>query len=129
MLEKSTLERLDKLAYNRPDVVPDEITRTDRAAYRVYFRFMCCLYLMYRSGSLDSENLRKIKAAFMKDFELYGLFQSAAVQGAKEFRKLNAALFECRKNGDNCGYCHKIAAIRGAAVTADEPDIDAEGLK
>ena len=123
MIDKSILERLDSCAYNRPDIIPDDITRADRAAYRVYFRFMCCLYLMYRNGTLNSEDLRKIKAEFMRDFELYDLFQSAAAQGAREFQKLNSALLECRKNGDKCECCREIAAIRGAEVTADEPDL------
>lgn len=122
MLEKSVLERLDKYAYNRPEAIPGDILRADKAAYRVYFRFMCCLYMMHRNGTLGIDELKKIKAAFLGDLELYDLYQNAAIQGAREFQKLNFALHECRENAENCEICRKIAAIRGAAVTANEPD-------
>jgi len=122
MLEKSVLERLDKLAFNRPGTMPPEIMRTDKAAYKVYFRFMCCLYLMYRNGTLNAEELRRIKAEFIKDFELYDLFQSAAIKGAKEFMKLDAAIIACNKNKDSCEYCRGIYNARLAAA-ADDPDI------
>lgn len=117
------LNSLDRHAFNKPEAMPSEIMRTDKAHLRVYYRFMCMLYLMHRNGVLDMDSLKNIKSEFLKDFMLYGLHCESAIQSAREFQKLDAALIACRKNGDSCEFCRNISAIHGGEVRSDEPDI------
>lgn len=123
MITADMLCSLDRHAYSKPEVMPPEIMRTDKAHLRVYYRFMCMLYLMHRNGVLDMDSLKNIKSEFLKDFMLYGLHCESAIQSAREFQKLDAALIACRKNGNSCELCRNVSAIHGAQVTAEEPDI------
>lgn len=123
MIESDMLRYLDQHAYNWPEVIPSEIMRADKAPYRVYYRFMCMVYLMHRNGVLDTDSLKNIKSEFTKDFMLYNLYCEGAVKSAREFQKLDAALIDCRKNGNTCEFCRNVSAIHGAESTANEPDL------
>ena len=62
------LKRLDAAAYSHPEIMPPEIMRNDRAKYRIYFRHMAALYLLYENGVFELDTLRDMKNAFMRDF-------------------------------------------------------------
>ena len=112
MIDNNLLKKLDGLAYNHPENIPADIIRPDKANYRVYFRFMACLYLMYSRGVMSKDELAKIKKEFMKDFEVYTLHFNAARQGADEFRRLDEAIIACSKNKDSCECCRNIYETR-----------------
>lgn len=118
MIDNELLKKLDAAAYNvtaqglRPDIMPPEILRNDRAYYRIYFRYMAALYMMHDYGVMDIESLKNLKSAFMRDFGTYSLMFGAAAQAAHEFRKLNSAIIACNKNKDNCEFCAGIYNAR-----------------
>lgn len=122
-MQEKLLEYLDRCAYNRPDVIPCEIQRNDQAVYRIYFRFMCCIYMLHKNGILDAEVLKMIKRDFLSDIMIFDTLFKANLKGEREFRKLNSALTDCRKNPD-CKYCRAVSMVRGATTRADEPDIE-----
>ncbi len=122
--DNNLLKRLDEYAYNRPDVLPAEIKRADKAAYRVYYHFIKIIYFVYKKGILSSDELKKIKADFLNDFLLYELYVKAAIKPIREFQKLDAALIECRKNRDKCVFCKGVSEIYGAETRENELDID-----
>lgn len=123
---ENMLKYLDKAAYNRPDMVPSCIQRNDHTQYRIYFRFMCCAYLLYKNGILDTDALGKIKKAFINDFMIYDILFKAMAKSEREFRKINAALIDCRKNADNCSFCKSVSEIRGSVTKQNEPDIEVD---
>ena len=126
MTDKELLGRLDAAAYGCPASIPREIMRNDRSPYRVYFRFMCALYMLHNHGVLDIGTLKNIKSAFMRDFETYTLMQNAAAQSAREFQRLDAAVIACNKNKDNCEFCRGIYNAR-MPPQENEPDIILQG--
>ena len=112
MIDNELLKKLDSSAYNHPEIIPADIIRPDKANYRIYFRFMACLYMMHNTGMLSVDDLKNIKREFMKDFEVYTLHFNAARQGADEFRRLDEAIIACSKNKDNCECCRNIYETR-----------------
>jgi hypothetical protein len=122
MIDKNLLKQLDAAAYSHPDIMPPEILRNDRSPYRVYFRFMCALYMLHNQGVLDVETLKNIKSAFLQDLEIYTLMFNAAAQSAREFQRLDAAVIACNKNADNCEFCRGIYNAK-MPPQENEPDI------
>lgn len=120
-------ELLDRTAYNSPDTVPQEIGRNDKVLYRLYFRFMACLYRLHSEGA-DKSELSKFKEDFSKDFEYCEMLFKSALKSCREQNRLNFALIECRKNADNCPKCKAVSGILGAPAAVDEPDIDVKEL-
>ena len=126
MIDNELLKKLDAAAYSHPDIMPPEIMRNDKAYYRIYFRYMAALYMLYGNGVLDVETLKNLKTAFMQDFRIYSLLHSAAAEAAQMFQRLDAAIIACNKNRDNCECCAGIYNAR-TVHPADEPDIQTEG--
>lgn len=122
MIDKNLLKKLDAAAYSGRGIMPPEIRRNDRSPYRVYFRFMCVLYMLHDNGILDVETLKNIKSAFVQDLEIYTLMFNAAAQSAREFRRLDAAVIACNKNADNCEFCRGIYNAK-MPPQENEPDI------
>ena len=127
MIDNELLKKLDIIAYKNHGIcggnaLPSEIMRTDRSPYRIYFRFVSALYLMHEKGVLGTNELKKIKSAFMQDLECYSLLSNVAVQTLKEYRRLDAAMTACNKNKDNCEFCRGIYDAQ-ISHPADEPDI------
>lgn len=122
MIDNELLKNLDAAAYSHPDIMPPEILRNDRAYYRIYFRYMAALYMVYDHGILDVETLKNLKSAFMRDFQTYSLLHSAAAQAVHEFRRLNDAIIACNKNKDNCEFCRGIYNAK-MPTQENEPDI------
>lgn len=120
-------ELLDRAAYNSPDTVPQEFQRNDKVLYRLYFRFMVCLYRLHSAGA-DKDELSKSKSDFLKDFEYCEMLFKSALKSCREQNRLNFALIECRKNADNCLKCRAVSGILGAPASVDEPDIDVKEL-
>ena len=125
-LDMEYLKRIDWLAYNRPEIIPDEIMRGDKIQYKIYFRFMCAIYMMYRKNFMTDEELKTIKAEFIKDFERFDVISKAAIKTARDNGRLALAVADCRKN-TACEYCRAVAAIYGAPSRADDEDIKIEG--
>jgi len=125
-IKKDMLEFLDRAAYNCPDVIPRGAARNDEAPYRMYFRFMSALYALLKSGTMSAEALKAMKRDFTSDLMIYKTLFDAQAKSEREFRRLNNALTACRRNSDNCPLCKAVSEIRGAATTADEPDIEVE---
>ena len=126
MIDNELLKKLDAAAYSHPDIMPPEIMRNDKAYYRIYFRYMAALYMLYGNGVLDVETLKNLKSAFMQDFRIYSLMFGAAAEAAHTFRRLDTAIIACNKNRDNCECCAGIYDAR-TAHPVDEPDIYTEG--
>lgn len=116
-------ELLDKAAYNAPDSVPQEFQRNDKALWRLYFRFMACLYRLHSEGA-DKSELSKFKEDFSKDFEYCEILFNSALKSCREQNRLNAALIDCRKNADVCPKCRAVSEIIGAPTAVNEPDIE-----
>ncbi|MGN0666459.1 MAG: hypothetical protein ACI4KF_08030 [Huintestinicola sp.] len=125
-LDMEYLKRIDRLAYNRPEVIPDELMRGDKIQYKIYFRFMCAVYMMYRKNFMNDDELKTIKAEFIKDFERFDVLSKAAIKTARNSGRLALAAAECRKN-TSCICCRTVAEIYGAPSRADDEDINAEG--
>lgn len=126
-IKEDMLDFLDRAAYNRPDTVPRDVTRNDKAPYRMYFRFMSALYALLKSGAMSAEALKAMKRDFVSDLMIYKTIFDANAKGEREFRRLNNALADCRRNGDNCPLCKAVGNVRGAVTKADEPDVLADG--
>ena len=126
MMDNDLLKNLDAAAYSHPDIMPPEILRNDRAYYRIYFRYMAALYMVYDHGVLDVESLKNLKSAFMQDFQTYSLMFSAAAQAAHEFRRLDDAIIACNKNKDNCECCAGIYYAR-LSLSEHEKDVILKG--
>ena len=122
MIDKNLLKKLDAAAYSGRGIMPPEILRNDRSPYRIYWRFMCVLYMLHDNGVLDVGALKNIKSAFMQDLEIYTLMFNAAAQSAREFRRLDAAVIACNKNADNCEFCRGIYNAK-MPPQENEPDI------
>ncbi len=116
-------ELLDKAAYNSPDAVPQEFQRNDKALWRLYFRFMTCLYRLHAAG-VDKGELSKFKVDFLKDLECCEILFNSALKSCREQNRLNAALIDCRKNADTCPECRAVSEIIGAPTAVNEPDIE-----
>ncbi len=84
MFDTELLKILDNYAYNRPDIIPAEITRNDRAVYRVYFRFMCLVYMLYRNKILDKDSLKDVKKQFISDMEIYNALYRSMLEAARQ---------------------------------------------
>ena len=113
---------LDRAAYNAPDNILQDFRRNDKVLYRLYFRFMVCLYRLY-SASADKDELSKFKADFLNDFEYCEMLFKSALKTCREQNRLNSALIDCRKNADSCSCCKAVSEIIGTPTAADEPDI------
>ncbi len=116
---------LDKAAYNSPNAVPQDIQRNDKVLYRLYYRYMCLIYRSFKANG-DTGELKKLKANFIKDFELCEALFKSALKSCREQNRLNAALIECRKNSDNCPCCKVVSEIIGAPTAANEPNIEVQ---
>lgn len=116
-------ELLDRSAYNAPDNIPQDFRRNDKVLYRLYFRFMVCLYRLHAAGAAKDE-LSKFKADFLNDFEYCEMLFKSALKSCREQNRLNAALMECEKNAGNCPKCRTVSGILGKPTAADEPDIE-----
>ncbi len=114
---------LDKAAYNAPDSIPQEISHNDKVLYRLYFRFMVCLYRLHQAGA-DKEKLSKFKSDFLTDFEYCEMLFKSSLKSCREQNRLNAALIECGKNADSCQKCKDVSSVLGASTAADEPDLE-----
>lgn len=125
-LDTEYLKHLDKLAYNRPEVIPDEIMRGDKIQYKIYFRFMCAIYMMYRKNFMTDEELKTIKAEFIKDFERFDAISKAAIKSARDSGRLGLAAADCRKN-TACKNCRAVAEIYGAPSRENDEDIKIGG--
>ena len=125
-IDKEFMKHIDTLAWNRPETIPQELIRNDMLHYRIYFRFMCALYLMYRKGFMSDDELKTIKAEFVKDLERFDILSKAAVKSARDSGKLALAVIDCRKNS-SCECCRAIAELYGAQTAEDEEDITIEG--
>lgn len=128
MNETELLAYLEKAAYNRPEVIPAEITRNDAFHYRVYFRFMAAVYALYRSKVYTKEQLADIKSSFIRDWKSFAVTSEANIKTIREMQKFETALYACRKNSDSCGYCSQISGIIGAQTLPNEPDIIIKGV-
>ncbi len=116
---------LDKAAYNSPNAVPQDIQRNDKVLYRLYYRYMCLIYRSFKANG-DTGELKKLKADFLKDFELCEVFFKSALKSCREQNRFNAALIECKKNSDNCLCCKAVSEIIGAPTAVNEPDIEVQ---
>lgn len=125
-LDTEFMKRIDTLAWNHPEVIPQEVVRNDRMQYRLYFRFMCLLYLMYRKGIMSDDELKTIKSEFTKDFERSDVLAKAAVKSARDSGRLGLIAAQCRKNTD-CEYCRKVSEIYGGISQESDEDIIIEG--
>lgn len=123
MNENELLAYLEKAAYNRPESIPAEITRNDTFHYRIYFRFMAAVYALYRSNVYSKEQLTAIKNNFIRDWKSYAAVSAANIKTIREMQKFETALYDCRKNSDECKCCSRISRIIGAETKANEPDI------
>lgn len=123
MNENELLAYLEKAAYNRPEVIPAEITQNDAFHYRVYFRFMAAVYALYRSKVYTKEQLTDIKASFIKDWNSFAVISKANIKTIREMQKFETALYDCRKNSESCECCSRISCIIGAETQQNEPDI------
>ncbi len=120
MFDTELLKKLDNYAYNRPDIIPAEITRNDESVYRVYFRFMCLVYMLYRNKILDADTLKDVKKQFISDLSLYNVLYRSMLEFAGQRRHLNSALIRCNKNKDNCPACMEIYRAQTTYVPDDE---------
>lgn len=116
---------LDKSAYNSPDNIPQEFQRNDKVFYRLYFRFMVCLYRLYSAG-VNKDILVKFKEDFANDFENCEVLFKSALKSCREQNRLNFALMECRKNADDCPKCKAVSEILGKPTAENEPDIEVQ---
>ena len=128
MNENELLAYLEKAAYNRPEVIPAEITRNDAFHYRVYFRFMAAIYALYRSKVYTKEQLTDIKAAFIKDWNSFAMISKANIKTIREMQRFETALYDCRKNSESCECCSRISHIIGAQTLPNETDIQTLGV-
>ena len=108
MTDKELLGRLDAAAYGCPASIPREIMRNDRSPYRIYFRFMCALYMLHNHGVLDVGTLKNIKSAFMRDFETY-MRSFAAFRSLCE--ECNHRVVDCLPNVQNRRHLRAIAVF------------------
>ena len=118
-------ELLDKAAYNSPDTVPQDLQRNDKTLYRLYFRFMACLYRLHAAGA-DKDELSKFKADFSNDFKYCEMLLKSALKSCREQNRLNAAIIDCRKNAGNCSCCKAVSEIIGTPTAAEEPDVEVQ---
>lgn len=121
-------KKLDAAAYNNPDEIPREISCgncSEKSFARLYFRFMCLVYKLYKSGISETE-LKKIKQEFLSDFKSCESLFKAALKSVREQNKLNFALYECNNNSDNCSYCKAVSRILGNVTTSVETVSDDE---
>lgn len=123
MNEKELCAFLEKAAYNKPQEVPVEILRNDKYHYRVYFRFMVLLYAVYKAGIYGKEELAVIKAAFIKDWQVFKVTSESNLKSCREIKLLETALHQCRKNAENCADCKNISSVFGHTSTENESDI------
>lgn len=126
MFDTELLKVLDNYAYNRPDIIPAEITRNDKSVYRIYFRFMGCVYMLYRNKILDKDTLANVKEQFISDLEIYNVLYRAMLQSARRREYLDNALINCNKNKDNCPACMEIYRAQTASIFEDK-GIDLHG--
>lgn len=126
MNEDELLAYLEKAAYNRPEVIPAEVTRNDAFHYRVYFRFMAAVYALYRNKVYTKEQLTEIKAAFIRDWKSFAAVSKANIKTIREMQRFETALYGCRKNSENCEFCSRISRVIGAETLPNEPDIASE---
>lgn len=118
-------ELLDKSAYNSPDTVPQGFQRNDKTLYRLYFRFMVCLYKLHSAGT-DKDELSKFKADFSNDFEYCEMLFKSALKSCREQSRLNATIIDCRKNAGNCSRCKAVSEVIGTPTAAEETDIEVQ---
>lgn len=115
-------KNLDAAAYNRPSEIPREISgsnSSEKALARLYFRFMCVLYRLYKTG-ISEEELKKIKQEFLIDFDCCEVLFKAALKSVREQNKLDFALYECNKNSESCAYCKAVSRVLGSVTASDE---------
>lgn len=119
---------LDAAAYNKPGEIPPIISGgngSEKAFARLYFRFMCLVYRLYKTG-LSEDELRKIKREFRTDYNACEVLFNAALKSVREQNRLDFALHECNKNSDNCAYCKAASRILGNVTISLEPISDDE---
>jgi hypothetical protein len=128
-ISKNMLDYLDKAAYNCPDVFPPVIRRADYAPHRVYFRFMRVIYALYKSGTVSTDELRRLKKDFINDLKLYSVYFNASMKGTRENILLSSALAECRKNSEYCPKCNAVSHIIGEETRENSmiPDLNYGG--
>lgn len=115
-------KNLDAAAYNKPSEIPREISggnSSEKVLARLYFRFMCTVYRLYKTGMSEDE-LKKIKQEFQTDLGSCEVLFKAALKSVREQNKLNFALYECNKNSENCACCKAVSRVLGSATTSDE---------
>lgn len=115
-------KNLDAAAYNKPSEIPREISEgndSEKVLARLYFRFMCVVYKLYKAG-ISEEELKKIKQEFQIDFDSCEVLFKAALKSVREQNKLNFALYECSKNSKNCTYCKAASRVLGSVTTSNE---------
>lgn len=122
MLESELMDKLDKSAYFAPGIIPEEIQRRDKFQYRVYFRFMCALYELYKNGIYTKDELAALKAEFLRDWGAFGVLAKANIKTCRQVNQLEIALTECRKN-TGCECCKNVSGIWGAVTDPDADDI------
>lgn len=123
MLESELMDKLDKSAYFAPGLIPEEIQRRDKFQYRVYFRFMCALYELYKNGVYTKDELAVLKTEFLRDWEVFGVLAKANIKTCRQVNQLEIALTECRKK-DGCSCCKNVSGIWGAVTLPCSEDIN-----
>ena len=122
MLESELMDKLDKSAYFAPGLIPEEIQRRDKFQYRVYFRFMCALYELYKNDVYTKDELAVLKAEFLRDWGAFGVLAKANIKTCRQVNQLEIALTACRKN-TGCECCKNVSGIWGAVIDPDADDI------
>lgn len=120
-MDKKMQALIDGAAYKSPFEIPREIagSSSEKSLARLYFRFMCVLYELYKNGAAE-EKMKTLKREFETDLGTCFLLSIAAMKSVREQNKLNFALYECNKNSEKCVFCKAVSSILGKNTAPEE---------